>query len=192
MKTCVLISNIFFMFFLINIQAHDFHTPIPIDIQKAIIKYEGGFSDDPRDAGGATKYGWTLKTYKGIYPDAGIHDLKNLTREQAILLYEKHYWWIHGTQYIKPEDLAGTLLLAQINLGAARPNKLLENLSNELCDSNLKIDGQLHKVDVHAINHCKYLSEAFPYILWHDKYMKFKSISWAKKGLRKRVLNYVN
>jgi len=185
---------IIILFFLSLVSLNSFGEirPIPDIIKEGILKYEGSvFTNDPRDPGGATKYGWTLKTYKMIFPGANVNDLKSMTWEQALELYEDHFWVVHGTQYIRPDSLAGTLLLAQINMGASRPNKLLQQVCNELCDCNLKIDGLLGKMTVYKVNNCSRLDDAYPYILWHDKYMPLvNKMPYYKKGWRNRALHY--
>lgn len=50
-----------------------------------IIGAEGGFVDDPRDPGMATKYGVS----KRAYPN---EDIPNLTLERAQFLYQRDYW----------------------------------------------------------------------------------------------------
>jgi lysozyme family protein len=51
----------------------------------AIMKAEGGYVDDAKDPGGATKWGISKKSF----PDINI---KTLTEEQARSLYFTHYW----------------------------------------------------------------------------------------------------
>ena len=50
-----------------------------------LMELEGGFVDDSKDAGGATKYGIS----KRAYPD---EDIKNLTPARAKELYLRDYW----------------------------------------------------------------------------------------------------
>lgn len=50
-----------------------------------VLAREGGYSNDPDDRGGATKYGISSKAY----PDV---DIKNLTIAAATAIYHKDYW----------------------------------------------------------------------------------------------------
>lgn len=50
-----------------------------------VLKHEGGYVNDPADAGGETNYGIS----KQAYPDINI---RNLTKEQAKMLYKRDYW----------------------------------------------------------------------------------------------------
>lgn len=50
-----------------------------------ILGLEGGYVNDPNDPGGETKWGIS----KAAYPRV---DIKNLTRDGAIAIYEQDYW----------------------------------------------------------------------------------------------------
>lgn len=50
-----------------------------------VIGAEGGFVDDSRDPGGATKYGITARDHPGI-------DIESLTLDQAKQIYLVEYW----------------------------------------------------------------------------------------------------
>lgn len=50
-----------------------------------VLEAEGLLSDDPRDAGGLTKYGISQRAY----PDL---DIRALTRDDAVGLYRRDYW----------------------------------------------------------------------------------------------------
>jgi lysozyme family protein len=56
---------------------------INLAIQKTLV-HEGGFSDNPNDKGGATKYGITQSDMPGA-------DIANITQDQAIAYYQEHY-----------------------------------------------------------------------------------------------------
>ncbi|MEN2998244.1 MAG: glycosyl hydrolase 108 family protein [Brevinematia bacterium] len=52
---------------------------------KDIIRHEGGYSNHPNDSGGETKYGISKRAYPHL-------DIKNLTPEQAKVIYYYDYW----------------------------------------------------------------------------------------------------
>ena len=58
-----------------------------------MLKREGGYSDNPADRGGRTKYGISSRAYPNL-------DIKNITPEQAKEIYRKDYW-----DAIKADDL---------------------------------------------------------------------------------------
>lgn len=56
------------------------------------LKYEGGWSDHPRDPGGATMKGVTLATYRRYYPGATKDQLRAITTAQVERIYADGYW----------------------------------------------------------------------------------------------------
>lgn len=62
-----------------------------------IKKWEGGFVNDPADAGGATNKGVTLNTYKSYCklkkkPAPTVSDLKRITDETVVDILRVFYW----------------------------------------------------------------------------------------------------
>jgi lysozyme family protein len=53
-------------------------------IQKTLI-HEGGYVNNPNDAGGETNFGISKREYPNL-------DIKNLTQDQAIEIYREGYW----------------------------------------------------------------------------------------------------
>ena len=47
-----------------------------------VLGHEGGYVDDPNDAGGETNWGISKRAYKDV-------DIKNLTKEEAKAIYKK-------------------------------------------------------------------------------------------------------
>lgn len=68
------------------------------EIADEIIVREGGYVNDPDDPGGATKYGVTIKTMRGLGIDltgdgkVTPQDVKALTRDQAREIFVRHYF----------------------------------------------------------------------------------------------------
>lgn len=63
-----------------------------------ILKHEGGFVNDPRDAGGATNRGVTIGTLRSLGMDIDgdgdidVADVRALTEPQAVIIYKQFYW----------------------------------------------------------------------------------------------------
>jgi len=72
------------------------------------LDFEGGYSNDPGDPGGPTKYGITINDVrKYLNPHASASDVRALALAQAKTIYRLHYWLpIHGDQLPKGVDLA--------------------------------------------------------------------------------------
>lgn len=49
------------------------------------LKWEGGYVNDPKDAGGETKYGISKRAYPNV-------DIKSLTLDAAKAIYKRDYW----------------------------------------------------------------------------------------------------
>lgn len=186
------------MSFIGNMISHDIsdlyyrYEVIPI-----IAKYEGTqYTNDPKDPGGPTKYGWTLSTYrKLIDPKATVFTIQNLTKDKSMGYYKKYFWDRYGASKLSNRKLSTSLLLSQINLGPYRPNRLLQNMDNHYCHDGLKEDGILGDKSIKAINQCRYLWPGFPYILYYF-YSNNPKIApvwkWAHRGLRRRILHGVS
>ncbi len=70
-----------------------------------LLKWEGGFVNDPVDTGGATNMGVTLSTWRQIGHDndgdgdIDVDDIKKLTQDEAMSVCKQHYWdrWMADT-----------------------------------------------------------------------------------------------
>jgi len=88
-----------------------------------LIAREGGFVDDPKDPGGATRFGISLRAY----PHLGYDGIKNLTREQAKALYLVDYWnKIHGD--LLPKGFALCMFDFAVNSGVQRAIGVLQDV----------------------------------------------------------------
>lgn len=158
---------------------------------KILYQYEGiNYHNNPKDPGGATKYGITLRTWKStVNKYATINTIKSLTKEQAIDFYKLFFWDANNIGLIKDKSFQTALFLAEVNLGPYRPNKIAQHLANSLCDSHLVLDGKLGNNSINAFNKCR-MTPGYGYVLFYF-YSKTPSIQpvwqWAKKGLRNRV-----
>ncbi|WP_316235054.1 MULTISPECIES: glycoside hydrolase family 108 protein [unclassified Bradyrhizobium] len=57
------------------------------------LQYEGGYTNDPRDPGGATNWGITIADARHYWkPDATSADVKAMPKEVAIDIYRQKYW----------------------------------------------------------------------------------------------------
>lgn len=58
-----------------------------------ILRWEGGFVDDPLDRGGATNKGITIGTFRNFYgKEATVKQLKNITDEQWLHIFKCGFW----------------------------------------------------------------------------------------------------
>lgn len=81
-----------------------------------IFSYEGVYSNDPVDKGGATKYGVTISTWKkqgydkDRDGDIDIDDLKLITIEDATKIMKLNYWDKWKADTIKDQSIANSLV----------------------------------------------------------------------------------
>ncbi len=77
-----------------------------------VLRWEGGYSNDPHDPGGETKFGISKRSYPEV-------NIKDLTREQAGEIYKRDYWDVMGCD-ARPSDFALAVFDAAVNCGIAR------------------------------------------------------------------------
>jgi len=92
------------------------------DFNKAIEKTlvnEGGYVNDPNDAGGETKYGISKRAYPSV-------DIKNLTQDEAKAIYKRDYWNRLKADDIKSQKVAYELFDTAVNMGVRTASKLIQ------------------------------------------------------------------
>lgn len=83
-----------------------------------VLQHEGGYANDPHDAGGETNFG----ICKRVYPHL---DIKHLTREQAIEIYRRDYWRDYMDK-ISDYRVAAKLFDMSVNMGHGQANKIVQ------------------------------------------------------------------
>lgn len=89
-----------------------------IEAVQHILRFEGGYVNDPDDAGGETKYGISKRSY----PDV---DIAALTMAEAADIYERDYW-----DAVKAGQLPPALRLPvfdmAVNMGTNRAIRIMQ------------------------------------------------------------------
>jgi lysozyme family protein len=116
-----------------------FDLAIPI-----VLAHEGGYSFDPRDPGGETKYGISKRQYPEL-------DIKNLTLEQAKAIYKRDYWQYDA---LLDQDVATKVFDAAVNLGTARAVRILQEAVNAVGPTRIAVDGVFGPITAAAANGC--------------------------------------
>jgi len=83
-----------------------------------LVGHEGGYTNNPADPGGETKFG----ICKRSYPDV---DIKNLTLDAAKAIYRRDYWNKLGMDSLPPE-VVYSLFDCAVNSGISQACKLLQ------------------------------------------------------------------
>lgn len=74
---------------------------------KVTLAYEGGWSDHPKDPGGATMKGITLNTFRRFFPNATKAQLRNISDANVGRIYKLDYWdKVNGDRLAAGVDLA--------------------------------------------------------------------------------------
>ncbi len=89
---------------------------------EVVLAHEGGLSEDPKDPGGLTHWGISLRSY----PHLGTDGIRNLTRDQAIEIYRRDWWDRLRLGEIADPDLAAKVLDLAVNVGAGTGIMLLQ------------------------------------------------------------------
>lgn len=74
-----------------------------------VLQDEGGYVNDPYDAGGETKFGISRRQYPNL-------DIKALTRDDAIAIYFRDYWQRNHLDEL-PAAIAGKVLNLAVLMG---------------------------------------------------------------------------
>lgn len=92
-----------------------------------VLEHEGGFVNHPKDPGGATNKGVTLKTFRSLVKrSATVSDLKNITDAQLASVY-RHFWdGVRASEM--PSGVDYSLFDFSVNSGRARAVKALQKV----------------------------------------------------------------
>ena len=113
-------------------------------IAKEIVSREGGYVNDPDDPGGATKYGVTIGTMKGLGLDLNgdgdvtIKDVKALTKAHAVEIFVDHYFTAPGISQL-PEPIQASVFDMYVNAGK-NAVKILQRLVRDM-GQKIAVDG---------------------------------------------------
>jgi lysozyme family protein len=94
-----------------------------------ILRWEGGYVNDPRDPGGETRYGISKKSF----PDL---DIANLTLHQAKQIYLEQYWMPVRAREL-PVILRLPVFDTAVNMGVKTAIKLLQKAAYVVVDGHV-------------------------------------------------------
>lgn len=138
-----------------------------------ILKWEGGFVNDPYDLGGITNKGVCFKTYK-LYrirrglPAPSIGDLIRLSDEEFTDILKTMYWDACKADFIESQSVANAIVDWAWHSGTATAVKEVQKVLG------VKADGIIGKITLSAINS-------------HSPLPLFGQIQTARKDFLKRI-----
>ena len=95
-----------------------------------VLKHEGGYVNDPADAGGETNYGITVAVARAFGYEGRM---KDLPMDTAKAIYKKNYWNKVKASEL-PEDIRYSVFDTGINMGTSRAIKLLQECAGVAVD----------------------------------------------------------
>ncbi|EPZ4828449.1 glycoside hydrolase family 108 protein [Klebsiella pneumoniae] len=124
-------------------------------ISSVILQHEGGYVNDPNDRGGETNMGITIATWRAYAPsDLGIeattNTLRNMTKEQAEIIYYNHYWEPKG--FCKLETIKIALMLYDWTITSGRAVTQVRKMLHNEYNINLVVSNTMEDDMIHCIN----------------------------------------
>jgi lysozyme family protein len=109
-----------------------------------LMYHEGGYVNDPKDAGGETKYGISKRSYPHLV-------IKDLTRDQARQIYFIDFWMKCKCENIENEEIAAKLFDLAVHTGISQAVKLIQR-ALRAAGAQVVEDGIIGSVTLAAIN----------------------------------------
>lgn len=112
-----------------------------------ILKWEGGFVDDPDDSGGATNKGVTIGTFRNYFgKDASVSALKHMTDSQWYHIYLSGFWNEWRASSITNQSIANIVVDWGWHSGAKNSIRRVQRLFD------LSDDGIVGPITLSALN----------------------------------------
>jgi lysozyme family protein len=105
---------------------------------------EGGYTFDPNDFGGETKFGISKRSYPHL-------DIFNLKMEQAEAIYYHDFWLKFHLDKIKDDLMATQLLLMTVNCSPQTFGTIVQ-IAIKRCGGSIEVDGVVGTQTIEAIN----------------------------------------
>ena len=99
-----------------------------------VLRFEGGYVNNPNDPGGATKYGIAFNYNQGILRSFNIvtpGQMRILSKEQAVAIYYRKYWIPSQGDEIPDIGLAFVYFDFGVNAGIGQADKTLGQLADK-------------------------------------------------------------
>ncbi|MEG5552403.1 glycosyl hydrolase 108 family protein [Enterobacter wuhouensis] len=124
-------------------------------ISSVILQHEGGYVNDPNDRGGETNMGITIATWRAYASgDLGIeatsNTLRNMTKEQAEVIYYNHYWEPKG--FCKLESTKIALMIYDWTITSGRAITQIRKMLHNEYNINLVVNNTMDDDMIHCIN----------------------------------------
>lgn len=154
-----------------------------------ILKWEGGWGNDPADKGGPTMKGVTIATYtaycaKKGWPNPTLSQLRNITKAEWEEIFKTMFWDRWKADQIKNQSIANLLVdwvWTSGIYGIKFPQRVL----------GVADDGIVGPKTLAAINNYPNQKELFDK-LWQRRKQHFTSIANSRPGNKKFLKGWLN
>lgn len=137
-----------------------------------LLAAEGGLVDNPKDPGGITKYGISLRFLQNLNSSITPDYVKSLTVDQAGSIYKEHFWDKNNYTAISNQDVANSVFLFAVNAGASTSNKCLQRCLRAVNGTALDDDGILGFKSMVAVNSAPASSVSIAFKCFADAYYR--------------------
>jgi len=169
--------------------------------QKALqelFEIEGGWSDDPDDPGGKTKYGITEAVWKEFHNGNPPYDISRITRTDAELVYYHLYWRPMHLEELSEtlhQPLVSEMFESAVNHGVGRATIFIQASFNLIKPDNkapLKEDGVMGPLTISSILLMTNHYEDVLLVAYHgERYNFYKSIVEKKPSQLKFIKGWL-
>lgn len=133
---------------------------------KVVLEHEGGWTDDPRDPGGATNFGVSLRLLRSLgdldgddYQDGDLDrdgdvdadDVRAMTRDQAAAVYRGQWWDRYGYWRLAEQATATKVFDLAVNMGPRQAHLIAQRACRALSHA-ITEDGVLGPQTLGALN----------------------------------------
>lgn len=97
---------------------------------KRLMKYEGGYVNDPDDLGGETKYGISKRAYPNI-------NIRDLTEADAMGIFHRDYYLPLNIPAFVDDEIAWQVFDFGVNAGVKRSAKMVQRIVGAFPDGHI-------------------------------------------------------
>lgn len=120
-----------------------------------VLANEGGYTNDPQDAGGATNWGIThADLAKWRKAPVSNQDVKDMTKAEAEEIYKAYYWSPLNLDGVDDQNIATCIFDTGVNRGIYIGGSYAQKVCNEL-GGNLAVDGKIGHLSLGSLNTLK-------------------------------------